>query len=57
MEPVHGEATRVPEEFVRQVEAALAKVRPALQADGGDIELVAVEGRDARVRLKGACHG
>jgi len=57
MESVQGEATRVPEEFARQVEAALAKVRPALQADGGDIELVAVEGRDARVRLKGACHG
>jgi Fe-S cluster biogenesis protein NfuA len=57
MDPVQGEAARVPEEFARQVEAALAKVRPALQADGGDIELVSVEGRDARVRLKGACHG
>ncbi len=57
MEPVQGEATGAPEGFARQVEAALAKVRPALQADGGDIELVAVEGRDARVRLKGACHG
>ena len=57
MESVQGEATRVPEEFAHQVEAALAKVRPALHADGGDIELVAVEGRDARVRLKGACHG
>lgn len=57
MEPVQGEVTGVPEGFARQVEAALAKVRPALQADGGDIELIAVEGRDARVRLKGACHG
>jgi Fe-S cluster biogenesis protein NfuA len=57
MEPVQGEATRGPEEFARQVEAALAKVRPALQADGGDIELIAVEGSDARVRLTGACHG
>jgi len=57
MEPVQGGVTGVPEEFARQVEAALAKVRPALQADGGDIELIAVEGRDARVRLKGACHG
>lgn len=44
-------------EFQRLVESALAKVRPALQADGGDIELVAVEGQNARVRLKGACHG
>lgn len=41
-----------------RVEAALAKVRPALQADGGDIELVNV--RDdgvVEVRLKGACGG
>jgi Fe-S cluster biogenesis protein NfuA len=44
-------------EFEQQVAAALEKVRPALQADGGDIELLAVEGQDARVRLKGACHG
>ena len=44
-------------EFERQVEAALEKVRPALQADGGDIELLAVEGRNARVRLVGACGG
>jgi Fe-S cluster biogenesis protein NfuA len=47
----------VPVEFQQQVEAALAKVRPALQADGGDIELVGIEGQNARVRLKGACHG
>jgi Fe-S cluster biogenesis protein NfuA len=45
------------EEFARRVAAALEQVRPALQADGGDIELVAVVGADARVRLKGACHG
>lgn len=57
MEPVQGDATRGPEEFARQVETALAKVRPALQADGGDIELITIEGSDARVRLKGACHG
>lgn len=44
-------------EFAQQVTAAMAKVRPYLQADGGDIELVAIEGQDARVRLKGACHG
>ncbi len=44
-------------QFQRQVAAALEKIRPALQADGGDIELVAVQGQDARVRLVGACHG
>ncbi len=43
--------------FQRQVTAALEKIRPALQADGGDIQLLSVEGRNARVRLVGACHG
>jgi Fe-S cluster biogenesis protein NfuA len=44
-------------DFERQVEAALEKIRPALQADGGDIELLGVIGRSARVRLLGACLG
>ncbi len=44
-------------EFERQVTAALGRVRPALQADGSDIELLGIQGRDARIRLKGACHG
>ena len=57
MEPVQEAGGVYPAVFRQKVEAALAKVRPALQADGGDIELIAVEGQDARVRLKGACHG
>jgi Fe-S cluster biogenesis protein NfuA len=40
-----------------QVEAAIKKIRPALMADGGDIELVAVEEGVVKVRLTGACHG
>jgi Fe-S cluster biogenesis protein NfuA len=44
-------------EFQQQVAAALDGIRPALQAHGGDIELLGIEGRDARVRLTGACHG
>ena len=39
------------------MEAALAKIRPALQADGGDVELVDVEGGVVKVALKGACAG
>lgn len=41
-----------------KVEAALKDIRPSLQADGGDIELVSVseDGR-VQVKLKGACHG
>lgn len=41
-----------------KVLAALEDVRPSLQADGGDIELVSVEETGiVKVRLKGACHG
>jgi len=41
-----------------KVEQALTKVRPALQADGGDVELVEVsENGVVKVRLKGACGG
>ncbi len=41
-----------------KVEAALAEVRPSLQRDGGDVELVEVtEDSVAKVRLTGACRG
>ncbi|HSA95279.1 MAG TPA: NifU family protein [Acidobacteriota bacterium] len=41
-----------------KVEQALNKVRPALQADGGDVELLDVtEDGVVKVRLKGACGG
>ncbi len=46
-----------PEEFGQQVATALGQIRPALQADGGDIELLGIEGASARLRLVGACHG
>ncbi len=42
----------------QQVEAALGEVRPMLQADGGDVELIEVsEDGVVKVRLKGACGG
>jgi len=40
-----------------KVEAALKKIRPSLQADGGDVELVDVQNGVVSVRLKGACNG
>lgn len=40
-----------------KVQAALDKIRPALQADGGDVELVDVEDGVVKVRLQGACCG
>lgn len=41
-----------------RVEAALDKIRPMLQKDGGDVELVEVTDNNiVKVRLKGACSG
>lgn len=41
-----------------KVEAALNKIRPQLQMDGGDVELVAIDPDGVvKVRLKGACGG
>lgn len=40
-----------------EVEKAIEEIRPNLQADGGDIELVDVENGIAKVKLKGACAG
>ncbi len=41
-----------------EVQQALDEIRPMLQADGGDVELVEVtEDGVVRVRLQGACQG
>ena len=41
-----------------KVEACLNEIRPALQADGGDVELVEVTADGViKVRLKGHCAG
>jgi Fe-S cluster biogenesis protein NfuA len=37
------------------IEAVLDELRPYLMADGGNVELVEVEGPVVRVRLQGAC--
>jgi len=47
-----GEAT-----MKEKIEKALADIRPSLQADGGDVELVDVEKGIVKVRLTGACSG
>ena len=41
----------------KRVEKALEEIKPRIQADGGDIELVAVEKDIVKVRLQGACSG
>lgn len=42
-----------------KVQKAIAKVRPALQRDGGDIQMVKIleDEKAVVVRLTGACHG
>jgi Fe-S cluster biogenesis protein NfuA len=38
-----------------RVRVALDEVRPGLQADGGNVELIEIEGGTVRLRLVGAC--
>jgi Fe-S cluster biogenesis protein NfuA len=38
-----------------EVEKVLDKIRPALKADGGDVELVGVDDGVVSVKLTGAC--
>lgn len=45
------------EALTEKVQKAITEIRPNLQADGGDIELVGVEDGIVKVRLKGACAG
>ncbi|MDA8344416.1 MAG: NifU family protein [Thermaerobacter sp.] len=43
--------------MLEEVQRVLEEVRPNLQMDGGDVELVKVEGGEVFVRLKGHCIG
>lgn len=40
-----------------RVRFAVEEVRPALQADGGDVDFVRIEGSVVYVTLRGACDG
>ena len=40
-----------------KVEAVLSKIRPMLERDGGNVELVGVNDGTVKVRLTGACGG
>jgi Fe-S cluster biogenesis protein NfuA len=45
-------------ELLGRIAAVLDEVRPALAADGGDVELVGIDDdRIVQVRLLGACQG
>lgn len=51
-------ATSSRSDATERIEDVLDAVRPAIRADGGDIELVAFDADEGRVRLRmvGACH-
>ena len=40
-----------------KVEAAINKIRPMLQADGGDVKLIDIVDGVVTVKLQGACAG
>ncbi len=40
-----------------KIKTALDQIRPALQADGGDVEFVSMKDGKVSVKLKGACGG
>ena len=43
--------------FEQKVNECLDEIRPMLQADGGDCELVEIEGKVVKLRLQGDCKG
>lgn len=50
--------TKTKEDILKRVHVTLDQVRPYLQADGGDIEVVELtEDNILKVRLTGACNG
>lgn len=55
LKPSSGRLTVV--EKVRLIEEALAEARPALKRDGGDCQLIDIDGSTIYVKLSGACTG
>lgn len=43
------------DDILQTVSAIIEEFRPAVQSDGGDLELMAIEGDRIKVKLKGAC--
>lgn len=53
-----GGATSAPEDVIERVEMIIDRIRPSVQADGGDVELVSVTTDGVvKIRLHGACVG
>ncbi len=53
--PAAGKMTNL--QRIRRIETVLESIRPALQRDHGDVELLDVDGKNVYVKLTGACTG
>ena len=47
--------TEINQDLIAKIEEAIQTLRPFLEADGGDIQLLRVENNVAKVKLLGAC--
>ncbi|TWH75810.1 Fe-S cluster biogenesis protein NfuA [Azomonas agilis] len=56
-QPDCAENTLTEEQRIAIISETIERLRPGLQADGGDMEIVAIEGYKVRLRLKGMCAG
>ena len=45
------------DDLTRKITERLDSLRVMLQADGGDLEIVAIEGKNVKLKLRGACGG
>ena len=45
------------DELTGKITKRLEELRAVLQADGGDLEIVAIEGKTVKLKLRGACGG
>jgi NifU-like protein len=55
--PPIGEAKLTNLQRIRRIENAIEAIRPNLQRDHGDVELVDIDGKDVYVNMTGACSG
>ena len=51
------ETSTAPSNLRARVEAVLDEIRPAIHQDGGDVELVEIDGGTVRVAMTGHCYG
>lgn len=57
-DPAPSQTTPAADELIQRVEAIIQRIRPMIQSDGGDVELVGVRPDGvALIKLLGACIG